>query len=77
MPARTILGTPLIPGVLHDLGALGASFPPPRPKDFDPTGAWTHVYRVWTCHGYIEEDNDTVGFLRVDRVPTLPNRGGA
>jgi len=58
---------PLDPDVLTDLGAL-SDLPPP-PAGFDPAGAWTAIYRIWTCYGYRGGRNETKGTLRLDRRP--------
>ena len=63
---RTIVGLPLTPTLLDELGALG-NFPPSS-EDFNPTGNWVNTYRIWTCHGYRESGNDNVGFLRIERL---------
>jgi hypothetical protein len=63
---RTIVGLPLTPTLLDELGALG-NFPPPS-EDFNPAGNWLNPYRIWTCHGYRESGNDNVGFLRIERL---------
>jgi len=66
MASRTIVGSPLTPGLLEDLGALGEI--PPAPTSFAPDGDWVNTYRVWTCHGYRESGNDDEGFLKIERV---------
>ncbi len=60
---RTIVGSPLTPTLLDELGAL-SNFPPSS-EDFKPDGNWVNTYRIWTCHGYRESGNDNVGFLRI------------
>jgi len=59
---------PLDPTVLTELGALKAA-PPPSPDGFDPAGAWTAVYRIWTCYGHRDRGNQTMGALRLERRP--------
>jgi len=67
MASRTIVGSPLTPGLLEDLlGALGEI--PPAPTSFAPDGDWVNTYRVWTCHGYRESGNEDEGFLKIERV---------
>ncbi len=63
---RTIVGSPLTPTLLDELGAL-SNFPPSS-EDFKPDGNWVNTYRIWTCHGYRESGNDNVGFLRIKRL---------
>jgi hypothetical protein len=63
---RTIVGSPLTPALLEELGAL-SNFPPSS-EDFKPDGNWVNTYRVWTCHGYRESGNENVGFLRIKRI---------
>jgi hypothetical protein len=63
---RTIVGSPLTPVLLAELGALDEF--PRMPKDFDPRGDWVNTYRIWTCHGYRESGNYNVGFVRIERV---------
>jgi len=60
---RTIVGSPLTPTLLADLGAVADQWISSGP--FDRQGSWTHRYRIWTCHGYRETGNEDVGFLRV------------
>ena len=62
---RTIVGSPLTPTLLADLGAVAGQWASSDP--FDPQAGWTHRYRIWTCHGYRETGNNDVGFLRVRR----------
>ena len=64
---RTIVGSPLTPGLLTELGGFGEL--PPAPNGFAPDGAWSHTYRVWVCHGYRETGNKNVGFLKIERAP--------
>lgn len=64
---RTIVGSPLTPALLDELGALG-NFPPSS-EDFKPDGNWVNTYRIWTCHGYRESGNQNVGFVRLKRIP--------
>ncbi len=63
---RTIVGSPLTPTLLEELGAL-SNFPPSS-EDFKPEGNWVNTYRIWTCHGYRESGNENVGFLRIKRL---------
>ena len=63
---RTILGSPLTPTLLDELGAL-RDFPP-LSEDFKPDGNWVNTYRIWTCHGYRESGNQNVGYLRIKRL---------
>jgi len=63
---RTIVGSPLTPTLLEELGALSEF--PSSSEDFKPDGNWVNTYRIWTCHGYRESGNDNVGFLRIKRL---------
>ena len=63
---RTIVGSPLTPVLLEELGAL-AEFPL-SPEDFNPKGNWVNTYRIWTCHGYRESGNQNVGLSRIERL---------
>ena len=65
-----ILGHPLDPQVLRKVGAL-KDFPPP-PSGFRPEGEWTQSYRILGCHGYSDTGNDTLGFLKISRIPGDP-----
>lgn len=60
-----MVGSPLTPGLLRELGAIHefvfAS------EDFKPDGNWVNTYRIWTCHGYRESGNYNVGFLRIQK----------
>ena len=62
---RTIVGLPLSPTLLNELGAVESL--PSTPEDFKPAGEWENAYRIWTCHGYRESGNQNVGFLRVQK----------
>jgi len=64
-PKRTIVGSPLTPALLKELGSVGEF--PQSPEQFDPQGNFTNTYRVWTCHGFRETGNQNVGFLRIKR----------
>ena len=63
---RTIVGSPLTPALLKELGAVDVL--PSTSRDFNPADAWVNAYRIWTCHGYRESGNQNVGFLRIERV---------
>ncbi|MFC1636818.1 hypothetical protein ACFL5Z_18490 [Planctomycetota bacterium] len=63
---RTIVGSPLTPELLKELGAVDIF--PSTPRDFKPAEDWTNTYRIWTCHGYRESGNENVGFLRLKRI---------
>ena len=63
--ARTIVGENLTPTVLRELGAVDEF--PRTPAGFQPDGNWTNNYRIWTCHGYRESGNETVGSFRLTR----------
>ena len=63
---RTIVGFPLTPDILNELGAIDKF--PPTSGDFDPKGNWQNTYRIWTCHGYRESGNHNVGFLQIKRT---------
>jgi len=64
---RTIVGSPLTPTLLKELGVFDEL--PAAQRDFAPDGTWSHTYRVWACHGYRETGNRDVGFLRIERAP--------
>ena len=49
---RTIVGSPLTPALLNELGGLPDKAPPV-----------SNTYRIWTCHGYRESGNNDVGFI--------------
>jgi len=66
MAKTTIVGEPLTPTLLKELGAV-KSFPS-TPANFNPGREWVNTYRIWTCHGYRESGNQNVGFLRIRRV---------
>ncbi len=63
---RTIVGSPLTPTLMEELGALNNY--PPSSEDFKPDGNWVNTYRIWTCHGYRKSGNQNVGFLRIKRL---------
>jgi hypothetical protein len=63
---RTIVGTPLTPMLLKELGAISKF--PSTPDDFKPDGNWVNTYRIWTCHGYRESGNQNAGFVRLNRI---------
>ena len=63
---RTIVGSPLTPEMLDELGVLG----PMSPVDVSPEGAWTDTYRLLACHGYRESGNENVGTLKIQRTPS-------
>ena len=69
---RTIVGSPLTPTLLDELGALRKF--PPSSEDFKPEGEWTNMYRIWTCHGYRERGNQDVGFVRIERDTGRPKK---
>ena len=69
---RTIVGSPLTPEMLFQLGEMPNFLPDEKP--FDPTKEWTHRYRVWACHGYREFGNKDVGFLRIQRGSAGPDK---
>ena len=62
---RTIVGSPLTPTLLKELGGIDKLAP--KPASFKPEGNWVNSYRIWTCHGYRESGNQNVGFLRIER----------
>ncbi|MBN2313911.1 MAG: hypothetical protein JXM79_08265 [Sedimentisphaerales bacterium] len=66
MAKTTIVGSPLTPALLKELGAV-ESFPS-TPANFNPVWEWVNTYRIWTCHGYRESGNQNAGFLRIRRV---------
>jgi hypothetical protein len=63
---RTIVGSPLTPEMLDELGALSEMSPSPVLA----AGAWTDTYRIFACHGYRESGNETVGALKIQRTPS-------
>lgn len=63
---RTIVGSPLTPELLKELGAID-EFPQTQ-KHFDPHENFTNTYRIWTCHGFRETGNQSVGFVRIERL---------
>ena len=63
---RTIVGSPITPSMLVELDAITKLSP--APENFNPAGNWLHSYRIWTCHGYRESGNESVGFLRIERI---------
>jgi hypothetical protein len=67
-----ILGVPLSPEVLRRIGALKNV--PPLPDGFRPDGDWTLSYRIFGCHGYVDQSNETVGVLRIRRAAGDPFR---
>jgi hypothetical protein len=62
---RTIVGSPLTPTLLKELGGIDRL--PTTPADFKPDGNWVNTYRIWTCHGYRESGNQDAGSLRIKR----------
>lgn len=69
---RTIVGSPLTPEMLFQLGEMPDYSP--DEKSFDRTKEWINHYRIWTCHGYRESGNLNVGFLRLQRGVTGPDK---
>ncbi len=67
---RRIVGSPLTPVILAELGALDGI--PTQSDGFRPDGDWVNTYRIWTCHGYRASGNDDEGFLRVARTGSKP-----
>lgn len=63
--ARTIVGSPLDPAMLRDLGVQWPRAP--RLGDFNPESRWVHTYQIWTSHGYRQTGNETMGYLRIGR----------
>ncbi len=63
---QTIVGSPLTPELLSELGAIRR--PLGSGPAFDPHGEWENTYRIWTCHGYRASGNENVGFLRIRRT---------
>lgn len=68
---RTIVGSPLTPALLAELGAMGEFTP--ASEDFRPDGNWVNTYRIWACHGYRESGNYNVGFVRIRRAAGKAN----
>ena len=62
---RTVVGLPLTPTLLKELDAFGEF--PSTPEGFKPAGSWVNTYRIWTCHGFRESGNQSVGFLRIQK----------
>jgi hypothetical protein len=69
---RTIVGSPLTPEILFQLGAT-PDFSSIK-KPFNPAEEWTHRYRIWTCHGYRESGNLDVGYLQIQRGLAGPDK---
>jgi len=67
--SRTIVGSPLTPTFLADLGAVADRWA--SPGSLDSPSRWMQTYRIWTCHGYRETGNQDVGFLRVRKETSL------
>lgn len=67
---RTIVGENLTPTVLREMGAVNEF--PRTPAGFQSDGNWTNSYRIWTCHGYREDGNETVGSLQITRKADSP-----
>lgn len=65
-----IAGVPLSPEFLGRIGAMPKA--PEAPAGFEPDGAWTHSYRIFTCHGHVDSGNEDVGWLKLARAP-LPD----
>jgi hypothetical protein len=63
---RTIVGSPLTPEMLDELGALSDM----SPTHVSAAGARTDTYRIFACHGYRESGNETVGTLKIQRTPS-------
>jgi len=61
-----IVGRPLSPKVLEDIGVIGGF--PETPAGFDPRASWVHRYRIWLCHGYYGLLNLDAGYLRIRRT---------
>jgi hypothetical protein len=68
---RTIVGSPLTPALLRELGVFDQF--PPTPKEFDPNADWVNMYRIWACHGFRRSGNQSVGFLRISRTVAKPD----
>jgi hypothetical protein len=68
---RRIVGSPLTPDMLLELGALDGM--PARTDGFKPDGDWVNTYRIWTCHGYRKSGNEDEGFLRLARLGVPPD----
>lgn len=64
-PDPEMVKHPLTPTVLSEIGVLDETPLPSGP--FDPTGDWTHTYRVWTCYGYRNQSNRDQGTLAIGR----------
>ncbi len=64
--SRKRVGSPLTPEMLLKMGMFRGF--PPTPADFDPQGNWTHTYRIWGCHGYLNSGNHDVGYLQIERI---------
>ncbi len=70
LAGNRVVGEPLRPTNLWEMGAWDR-LPPPA-EGFDPEGAWTQTWRIWTCHGYTIKGNRNVGYLRITRTPGDP-----
>ena len=69
---RTIVGSPLTPEMLFQLGAIPDLSSDQKPLKSDKK--WTNRYRIWTCHGYRESGNLDVGYLQIQRGVTGPDK---
>ena len=69
---RTIVGSPLTPEMLFQLGVTPDFSPDGKP--FNPAEEWTNRYKIWTCHGYRESGNLDVGFLQIQRGSAGPDK---
>jgi hypothetical protein len=69
---RTIVGSPLTPELLAQLG-VAARFSQPA-TDLHPDRNWVHTYRIWACHGYRKSGNKDVGFVRIKRLAGRPGK---
>lgn len=72
---RIVVGAPLTPASLGEMGAL-EDFPSAT-SPFDPKGSWTNLYRVWANHGYTNDGLINVGFLKIERKPDGPGKGAS
>jgi len=61
-----ILGKPLTPEVLDEIGALTNW--PPASERFSPEESWVHTYRIWTCHGFTDRGNSNRGVIQIERA---------
>ncbi len=63
---RKAVGVPLTPSVLLKCKAMTAW--PASPKKFASGGDFSLTWRIWTCHGYMQNANRNDGVLTLDKA---------